>query len=123
VRRFPPLTVLLGALVLTSVGHALFPYVGLLALAVVMNSLFGACRALAGVLTQTSLMSTVPRRLMGRTQSAFDVISTLLQVAMSFSLGWLAQHLNLPVAFGVLGLVYAGAAGAAWRARALQALR
>jgi hypothetical protein len=94
--------------------------VGLLLAAVAMNAVFGACRALAGVLAQTSIMSTVPRRLMGRTQSAFGVISTLLQVAMSFSLGWLAQHVSLPVAFGVLGLMYAGAAAAALRARSLQ---
>lgn len=118
-RRFPPMGVLLVALVTLSVGHALFPYVSLLAVAVAMNALFGACRALSGVLTQTSIMSTVPRRLMGRTQSAFGVISTLLQVAMSFSLGWLAQHVSLPVAFAVLGLMYAGAAAAALRARSL----
>jgi len=119
VKRFPALTVLLAALVITSIGHALFPYVGLLAVAVAMNALFGACRALGGVLTQTSIMATVPRRLMGRTQSAFGVLSTLMQVVMSFSLGWLAQHVNLPVAFGVLGLMYGGAAVAAWRARVL----
>jgi MFS family permease len=119
-RRFAPMGVLLVALVTLSVGHALFPYVGLLLAAVAMNAVFGACRALAGVLAQTSIMSTVPRRLMGRTQSAFGVISTLLQVAMSFSLGWLAQHVSLPVAFAVLGLMYAGAAAAALRARSLQ---
>ena len=107
------------ALATLAVGHTLFPYVTLLAVAVAMNALFGGCRALAGVLTQTSIMSTVPRRLMGRTQSAFGVISTLMQVMMSFSLGWLAQHVNLPVAFSVLGMMYAGAALAAWRARAL----
>jgi len=119
VRRFPAMTVLLVALVVTSVGHALFPYVGLLAVAVAMNALFGACRALGGVLTQTAIMATVPRRLMGRTQSAFGVISTLLQVMMSFSLGWLAQHANLPVAFVMLAMMYGGAAVAAWRAKAL----
>lgn len=118
-RRFAPMGVLLVALATLAVGHTLFPYVTLLAVAVAMNALFGACRALAGVLTQTSIMSIVPRRLMGRTQSAFGVISTLMQVMMSFSLGWLAQHVNLPVAFGVLGMMYAGAALAAWRARTL----
>jgi MFS family permease len=118
-RRFPAMGVLLVALATLAVGHALFPYVGLLLTAVAMNALFGACRAFSGVLTQTTIMSIVPRRLMGRTQSAFGVISTLLQIAMSFSLGWLAQHVNLPVAFGLLGLMYGGAALAAWRARAL----
>src|SRR2546425_6493361 len=59
------------------------------------------------------------RRLMGRTQSTFSVISTLLQVSMSFTLGWLGQHAGLPVAFAVLGLLYSGAVVAALRARAL----
>jgi len=122
-QRYRPLPVLLVALAVLAVGHALFPYVRWLALAVVTNAVFGGCRALGGVLTQTSIMRVVPRRLMGRTQSAFSVISTLLQVAMSFSLGWLAQRVNLPAAFVVLGVLYGGAFLAALRARALAATR
>lgn len=118
-RRFTVPTVLLLAMCLLSVGHALFPYVGYLAAAVALNGLFGGCRALGGILTQSSLMSIVPRRLMGRTQSAFSVISTLLQLAMSFSLGWVAEKINLPLAFLVLGLLYGISVAAAWRARAL----
>ena len=100
-------------------GHARFPYAPWLAVAVAMNGLFGACRALGGVLTQSSIMGTVPRRLMGRTQSAFSVLSTLMQVVMSFSLGWLAQDVDLRVAFVVLGLLYGGAVLAALRAKTL----
>jgi MFS family permease len=117
--RHRPLTVLLVALSTLAVGHALFPFAHLLAIAVAMNALFGGCRALGGVLTQSSIMATVPRRLMGRTQSAFSVISTLLQVGMSFSLGWLAQHVSLTVAFLLLGVLYSGAVAAAARARTL----
>ena len=117
--RHRPLTVMIAALGILAVGHALFPYAQLLAVAVAMNAVFGGCRALGGVLTQSSIMAMVPRRLMGRTQSAFSVISTLLQVMMSFSLGWLAQNVNLPIAFGVLGVLYAGAVAAALRARAI----
>ena len=117
--RHRPLAVLIAAQAILAAGHALFPYAHLLAVAVAMNVLFGACRAVAGVLTQSSIMASVPRRLMGRTQSAFSVIATLLQVGMSFSLGWLAQHLNLQVAFLVLGVLYGGAVAAAVRARAL----
>lgn len=114
-----PMTVLILALAALSVGHVMFPYTHLLAVAVIMNGLFGGCRALGGVLTQSSIMGIVPPRLMGRTQSAFSVISTLLQVGMSFSLGWLAQHINLKVAFFVLGILYGSAVVAATRARAL----
>jgi hypothetical protein len=84
-----------------------------------MNVLFGACRALGGVLTQSSIMAAVPRRLMGRTQSAFSVIGTVLQVAMSFTLGWFAEHVTLSMAFLLLGAIYAGGVVAALRVRAL----
>jgi DHA3 family macrolide efflux protein-like MFS transporter len=121
VRRFHPASVLLVALGTLAVGHAMFPYVRYLALAVAMHAVFGGCRALGGVLTQSAIMTTVPRRLMGRTQSAFAVIATLLQVVMSFSLGWLAQEVNIEVAFIVLGALYAGSFAAALRARSLPA--
>ncbi len=119
VKRFRPATVLLAAMLTLSLGHALFPYAPFLIIAAAMQALFGACRALGGILTQSSIMFAVPRRLMGRTQSAFAVISTLLQMAMSFSLGWLAQRINLPFAFLVLALLYGIAVVAAWRARSL----
>jgi hypothetical protein len=95
----------------------LFPLARWLALAVAMNALFGACRALGGVLTQSSLMGIVPRRLMGRTLSAFSVIATVLQMTMSFLLGWFAEHRSLAEAFALLGLLYAMAAFAALRTR------
>ena len=86
-----------------------------------MNALFGACRALGGVLTQSALMMAVPRRLMGRTLSAFSVIATILQVVMSFLLGWFAERSSLTLAFVLLGLLYALAVAAALRARSLAA--
>jgi hypothetical protein len=84
-----------------------------------MNALFGVCRALGGVMTQSSIMASVPRRLMGRTQSAFSVIATILQVCMSFTLGWFAEHVTLSVAFLLLGAIYGGGALAALRVRSL----
>jgi len=117
--RKNPHTVLILALFTLAVGHTLFPYARLLSVAILMNALFGACRALGGVLTQSSIMTTVPRRLMGRTQSAFSVIATVLQVIMSFVLGWFAQHVALSAAFLMLGAIYAGGVIAALRARTL----
>ena len=114
-----PYSVLILALATLAVGHTLFPYARVLAVAVAMNALFGVCRALGGVLTQSSIMTTVPRNLMGRTQSAFSVIATVLQVTMSFTLGWFAQNVTLSVAFLLLGAIYGGAVVAAMRARTL----
>jgi hypothetical protein len=119
-RRFRASRVLVVSLAILAVGHAMFPYARWLWVAVGMHALFGACRALGGVLTQSSIMTTVPRRLMGRTQSAFSVIATVMQVVMSFSLGVLAQHASLTIAFAVLGLLYGVAVIAGARAVGMQ---
>jgi DHA3 family macrolide efflux protein-like MFS transporter len=117
--RKKPYSVLIVALATLAVGHTLFPYARVLVVAVAMNALFGVCRALGGVLTQTSIMAAVPRQLMGRTQSAFSVIGTVLQVGMSFALGWFADHVTLSIAFLLLGAIYGGGVVAALRVRAL----
>jgi MFS family permease len=120
--RRHPFTVLISALFVLACGHALFPYARFLTVAVAMNVLFGACRALVAVLTQSSILAVVPARLMGRTQSAFAVMATILQIVMSLALGWIAQHASLQIAFLLLGLLYASAIFAAMRARDLSAL-
>ena len=84
-----------------------------------MQALFGACRAMTGIITQSSIMTTVPKQLMGRTQSAVTVFSTSLQMLMSFLLGWLAERAGLIVAFAVLSGIYLVAVATAWRARGL----
>lgn len=119
VARKNPYGVLILALATLAVGHSLFPYARTLAVAVAMNALFGVCRALGGVLTQSAIMTAVPRRLMGRTQSAFSVIATVLQVTMSFTLGWFAEHATLSLAFLLLGTIYGVGVIAALRVRAL----
>jgi MFS family permease len=89
-------------------------------MAVAMNAVFGLCRAFGGVLAQTGIMESVPRRLMGRTQSSFSMLANVLQVVMSLTLGYFAQNLSLPLAFFVLGLLYGCAVLAAIRARELR---
>jgi DHA3 family macrolide efflux protein-like MFS transporter len=121
--RRRPHGLLIAALAVLAVGHALFPFAGLIAVAVAMNTLFGACRAVGSVLTQSSILKAVPQHLMGRTQSAFAVISTLLQIVMSFILGWLAEHTSLQIAFVLLGLLYGMAVLAAIRATGLESPR
>jgi len=111
---------LIVALAVLAAGHPLFPFVGSLAVAVILNAVFGLCRAFAGVLAQTGIMMAVPRRLMGRTQSTFSILSTVLQVVMSLTLGYFAEKLSLPFAFCVLGFLYGCAVLAAVRARELE---
>jgi hypothetical protein len=116
-----PRSMLITALVVLAVGHAVFPFAWRLAVAVAMNIVFGACRALGAVLTQSSILRVVPQHLMGRTQSAFALIATVLQIVMSFALGWLAEHMGLQVAFLLLGMLYATAVLAATRTESLRA--
>jgi MFS family permease len=118
-----PRKILIAALVVLAFGHALFPYAGFLAVAVAMNAVFGACRAVGAVLTQSSILRAVPKHLMGRTQSAFSLIATLLQIVVSFVLGWLAEHTSLEVAFVLLGMLYAVAVLAAGRTEDIQVTR
>jgi hypothetical protein len=120
--RQRPFQVLVTALFLLALGHALFPYAGLLVVAIVMNVVFGGCRAIGAVLTQSSILASVPNRLMGRTQSAFAFMATVLQVVMSFALGWLAEHAGLQLAFLLLGAIYGAALLAALRVRTLGTL-
>jgi hypothetical protein len=42
-----------------------------------------------------------------------------LQIMMSFTLGWFAQNVTLPIAFLILGAIYGGGVVAALRVRAL----
>jgi hypothetical protein len=108
-----------AAIVVLATGHMIVPFVSFLVGAVAMQALFGFCRALAGVVAQSSLMSIVPRHFMGRTQSAMAVLTTVLQLLMSFSLGWIAQRISIIAGFSLLALMYGGASFFAARARQL----
>jgi hypothetical protein len=113
------LTLYVTAVVGLATGHAIVPFVSFLVGAVALQAIFGICRAFAGVVAQSSLMSIVPRHFMGRTQSAMAVLTTILQLMMSFSLGWIAQRISIVAGFSLLALMYGGASFFAWRARHL----
>jgi DHA3 family macrolide efflux protein-like MFS transporter len=102
-----------------AVGHVATPFVTFLLGAAILQGCFGFCRALGGIVAQSALMGIVPRHFMGRTQSAFAIIATVLQLAMSFSLGWIAQQFSIRVGFYLLAVMYAGATLTASRARKL----
>jgi MFS transporter, DHA3 family, macrolide efflux protein len=113
------LTLYVACIAGLATGHLVIPFVAFLVGAVVLQAIFGFCRAVSGVVAQSSLMSMVPRHFMGRTQSAIAILTTVLQLLMSFSLGWIAQHVNIFAGFGLLAVMYAGAGIFATRARQL----
>jgi len=102
-----------------AVGHMATPFVAFIAGATLLQFIFGSCRALGGVVAQSALMSIVPRHFMGRTQSAIAIFTTVVQLLMSFSLGWVAQRTGLVAGYAVLALLYAVATIFAMRARQL----
>ncbi len=115
------MTLYVLAAAILAVGHAATPFVAFLFGAVFLQFIFGSCRALGGVVAQTSLMSIVPRHFMGRTQSAIAIFTTGVQIVMSFGLGWLAQRAGLIAGYALLALLYAAATLFAMRARQLSA--
>ncbi len=116
------LLVYVAAMATLAAGHAVIPFVSLLAGAVALQAAFGFCRALGGVVAQSSLMAIVPKHFMGRTQSAFGIFTTILQLVMSFALGWLSQQVSLVAGFALLVLIYGIATAAALRVRQLAPL-
>jgi len=108
-----------AACAVLAAGHMATPFVAFLVGAVMMQVVFGFCRALGGVVAQSSLMSIVPRHFMGRTQSAMAILTTVVQLVMSFALGWVAQGAGLVAGYAMLALLYAGSTISAVRARQL----
>lgn len=102
-----------------AIGHVLMPLIAFLVAAVFFQVLFGFFRALSGVVAQATLMAIVPRHFMGRTLSAIAILTTILQILMSFALGWVSQKFSLITGFSLLALVYVGGTLSAFRARQL----
>ncbi len=115
-RRMP---LYIAACAVLAAGHMATPFVAFAVGAVTMQMIFGFCRALGGVIAQSSLMSIVPRHFMGRTQSAMAILTTVVQLAMTFALGWVAQGAGLVAGYALLALLYTGSTISAVRARQL----
>ena len=115
------MTLYIVAAAVLATGHMTTPFVAFLTGAVTLQIIFGFCRALGGVIAQTSLMSIVPRHFMGRTQSAVAILTTVVQLLMSVGLGLVAQRAGLVAGYALLALLYAIATLFAMRARQLSA--
>jgi MFS transporter, DHA3 family, macrolide efflux protein len=102
-----------------ALGHMATPFVAFVIGAVALQTIFGFCRALGGVVAQSSLMGIVPRHFMGRTQSAMAIFTTTMQLTMSFGLGVVAQGAGLITGYALLALLYTGATLSATKARHL----
>lgn len=94
------------ALSLTGAACLVLPFSQVLAVAVLLYFLMGGGRGLAGVAIGTAMMQEVPRHVMGRTQNLFTCAGILLQLLMTFGVGWLAEHVHLATGFLLVGGAY-----------------
>ena len=77
-------------------GHLFAPLVSFMFGAATLQAVFGFCRShFGGVVSQSTLMSIVPRHFMGRTQSAMAIVTTAVQLTMCVALGWIAEKAGL----------------------------
>jgi MFS family permease len=102
-----------------ALGHMAMPFIAFVLGATLLQACFGFFRALAGIVAQSSLMAIVPKHFMGRTQSTFAIFATVLQLAITFSLGWIAERFSIAIGFFLLAVMYLGATLTASRARKL----
>jgi MFS transporter, DHA3 family, macrolide efflux protein len=109
-----------AACAVLATGHMGTPFVAFLVGAVLLQFIFGFCRALGGVVAQSSLMTIVPRHFMGRTQSAMAILGTVIQLMMSVALGVVAERAGIIAGYALLGLLYAVATLFAILARQLR---
>ena len=93
----------------------LSPYSRILPAAVLLYGVMGSARGVSGVAMNTSLMEQVPKHFMGRVQNAFYFVGTFLQIALSLTVGSVAQKVSLAGGFAIIGSVYLVAfLSAAW---------
>ena len=96
-------------------GMMLSPFAGFLAIAVALYGIMGSARGVSGVAMNTSLMQQVPKHFMGRVQNTFYFVGTFLQIALSVTVGWMAQKVSLAGGFALVGSMYVFAfISAAW---------
>ncbi|HMK24225.1 MAG TPA: MFS transporter [Terriglobales bacterium] len=84
----------------------LSPHTRLLSIAVFFYGIMGSARGVSGVAMNSSLMEQVPQHFMGRVQNGFYFVGTFLQIALSLTVGWMAQKISLAGGFALIGSMY-----------------
>ena len=119
IRRLRGRYAVVCAMAMLAVSLTVAPFSGSLAIAVMCYAVMGSGRGLAGVGISSTIMEMVPKHFMGRVQNTFFFLGTLLQLVSSVAVGAIAEHISLPLAFSVIGLMYGiSAITAAWPAAA-----
>ena len=94
------------SMALLSVCMASAPISHFLALGILTYFLMGSARGVGGVAMNSSLMEMVPKHLMGRVQTAFNLTGTSLQLVLAFCVGTVAHDFSLVAGFAIVACVY-----------------
>ena len=95
-----------AAMALLGITLAVVPFTRFMPLAVVTYFVMGSGRGIAGIAIGAAIMETVPKHFMGRVQNTFYFFGMVLQLALGFSVGWMAHHHSLTAAFAMIAIVY-----------------
>jgi len=57
----------------------------------------------------SGLMEMVPKHLMGRVQTSFNLLGTSLQLVLALCVGAVAHNVSLVAAFAIIAIVYGAA--------------
>jgi len=77
-----------------------------LLVSVLIYCVMGCCRALGGVVINSTMMEYVPAHFMGRVQNTFNFAGMSLQLVLSLTVGFVAHTWSLTAAYAMVGTVY-----------------
>ena len=94
------------SMALLSASMACAPVSGFLYVAIFAYFVMGSARGVGGVAMNTRLMEMVPKHLMGRVQTAFNLTGTSLQLVLALLVGSVAHKISLVAAYAIVAVVY-----------------
>ena len=94
------------SMALLSVCIAVAPVSQFLFLAIAIYFVMGSARGVGGVAMNVSLMEMVPKHLMGRVQTAFNLLGTTLQLVLALAVGAVAHKVSLVAGFAIIACTY-----------------
>jgi MFS family permease len=94
------------SMALLAVCIAVAPVSQFLFLAIAVYFVMGSARGVGGVAMNVSLMEMVPKHLMGRVQTAFNLLGTTMQLVLALAVGAVAHKVSLVAGFAIIACTY-----------------
>ena len=94
------------SMALLSVSMACAPVSRFLYAAILTYFVMGSARGVGGVAMNTRAMEMVPKHLMGRVQTSFNLTGTSLQLVLALVVGSVAHKIGLVAAYAIIAVVY-----------------